>query len=229
MQKVKIGAVMLALLAPLAAVPAAWGDAMRCSNAYHPFGPTVQREYQLISEDVGNFSYRESFLDFSGDSFTRQIDDLEGGSLQVRINCAADGTLSIAPAGVTFDGEAIPMMSEALLELYLPPAAEWQPGKRWTYQIERGPGLPIGLGTATLSNEIIGPETVTVPAGTFDALRVETLVDQQMTLDLPGAGRQVIDLSHRATSWYAKGIGMVRSVSDEEEGPMTVELVDYRQ
>ncbi len=229
MPKTKIGAVMLALLAPLATVQDARSDAMRCSNAYHPFGPTVQREYQLVSEDVGNFSYRETFLEFSGDSFTRQIEDLDGVTIQVQMNCAADGMLSVAPAGMTFDGEAIPMMSGALLELSLPPEAEWQPGKTWTYQIERGAGLPIGLGTATLSNEIIGPETVTVPAGTFNTVRVETLVDQQMTLDLPGVGRQVIDLSHRATSWYAKGIGMVRSVTDEEEGRMTVELLDYRQ
>ena len=221
-------AAVLVLLAPLAAATGVRADAMRCSNAYHPFGPTMQRAYQLISEDVGNSSFKESFLDFSGDSFIHQIEYAEGGALQARINCAADGSLSLAPPGMTFDGEVMPTMPGALLELSLPPEAEWQPGKTWTHRVELGAGLPGAMGTATMANEIVGLETVTVPAGTFDALKVETQVDQQVTLDLPGVGRQTMDLSHRATSWYAKGIGMVRSVSQEPDS-MTVELVDYRQ
>jgi hypothetical protein len=161
-------AVALALAAPLTAANSALGDAMRCSNAYHPFGPTVQREYQLISNDVGNSSYRESFLDFAGDSFIHQIDYAEGGSLQARVSCAGDGSLSVAPTGMTLDGEVIPMFSGALLELSLPPEAEWQAGKTWTHQMEFGAGLPVGMGVATMANEIVGSETVTVPAGTFE-------------------------------------------------------------
>jgi hypothetical protein len=129
---------------------------------------------------------------------------------------------------MTLDGEVIPMFSGALLELSLPPEAEWQPGKTWTHRMEFGAGLPVGMGVATMANEIVGSETVTVPAGTFDALKVETLVDQQMTLDLPGVGKQSMDLSHRATSWYVKSIGMVKTVSDEPDS-MTIELVGYRQ
>ena len=64
------------------------------------------------------------------------------------------------------------------------------------------------------SNDVSGPETITVPAGKFEAMKVMTKVVQ--------GGTPVTK-----TYWYAAGVGLVKSMT--ESGPVrsTTELMQY--
>jgi len=64
------------------------------------------------------------------------------------------------------------------------------------------PEYPKGyaLKTADRSGRVVGSETVTVPAGTFRCLKVETVI-----VGLP------------CTEWYARGVGMVKMKAGPEE------------
>ena len=64
------------------------------------------------------------------------------------------------------------------------------------------------------SNEVSGPETVTVPAGTFQAMKVMTKVVQ---------GGAPVTKNY----WYAGGIGMVKSMTDTGSVKSTTELLEY--
>lgn len=64
------------------------------------------------------------------------------------------------------------------------------------------------------SNEVSGPESVTVPAGTFQAMKVMTKVVQ--------GGAPVTK-----TYWYAGGVGMVKSMTDTGAVKSTTELLEY--
>jgi hypothetical protein len=70
-----------------------------------------------------------------------------------------------------------------------------------------------GFGTFGLSytatSNVIGLETVTVPLGTFDALRVDGSL--RMFGDILG---QPFDESSSGSDWYGFGVGPVRSTSD---------------
>jgi hypothetical protein len=58
----------------------------------------------------------------------------------------------------------------------------------------------------------IGKETVTVPAGTFEAYKVTMTT----TTETSGWGRSPI--VNTGTSWYVRGIGVVKSVNTDERG-----------
>lgn len=64
------------------------------------------------------------------------------------------------------------------------------------------------------SSRVVGPEMVEVPAGKFQAMKVETKVIQ--------GGMPV-----QKTYWFANWIGMVKSMTDSGSVKSTTELVDY--
>jgi len=98
--------------------------------------------------------------------------------------------------------------------------AEYQPTKQflknpltsgdsWSWKGKGMMGLEIDE-----SNEVSGPETVSVPAGSFKAMKVTTKVVQ--------GGAPVTK-----TYWYAGGVGMVKSITDTGAVKSTTELLEY--
>jgi len=82
-------------------------------------------------------------------------------------------------------------------------------GDSWQW---KGKGM-MGLDIEE-SNSASGPETVSVPAGKFTAMKVTTRVVQ--------GGAPVTK-----TYWYAPGIGLVKSMTDTGTVKSTTELVEY--
>ena len=72
-----------------------------------------------------------------------------------------------------------------------------------------GAGIPNMNTTVTLKNrKVVGKETITVPAGTFDCIKLdyETEVKTMMTIRT------------RTTEWYAKKVGVVRAEHYDKKG-----------
>ena len=82
-------------------------------------------------------------------------------------------------------------------------------GDSWTW---KGKGM-MGLDIEE-SNRVSGPETVSVPAGKFSAMKVTTQVVQ--------GGSPVTK-----TYWYAPGVGLVKSITDTGSVKSNTELVEY--
>jgi hypothetical protein len=83
-------------------------------------------------------------------------------------------------------------------------------GDSWHWQGKGMMGVDIDE-----SNQVSGPETISVPAGKFEAMKVTTKVIQ--------AGAPVAK-----TYWYAPGVGLVKSMTDTGSVKSTTELLDYR-
>jgi len=62
-------------------------------------------------------------------------------------------------------------------------------------------------------SHVVGPETITVPAGKFRAMKVIT--------EIIGSGSKV------RTNWYADGVGLVKSVTEAGQMKYGSELTDY--
>ena len=82
-------------------------------------------------------------------------------------------------------------------------------GDSWQW---KGKGM-MGLDIQE-SNNVSGPDTVSVPAGKFTAMKVTTSVTQ--------GGAPVTK-----TYWYAPGVGLVKSMTDTGAVKSTTELVEY--
>jgi uncharacterized protein DUF3108 len=85
----------------------------------------------------------------------------------------------------------------------LTPAATWS----W-----KGKGM-MGVDIDE-SSRVSGPEPVEVPAGKFQAMKVESKVNQGGTLVTK-------------TYWYANWVGLVKSMTDTGSVKSTTQLVDY--
>lgn len=76
----------------------------------------------------------------------------------------------------------------------------------------------IGAVTANtiMSNIVcVGIETVTVPAGTFEAYKVTMTSTTETSVSMPGMKSPIINNS---VTWYARGIGAVKSINHDERG-----------
>jgi hypothetical protein len=82
-------------------------------------------------------------------------------------------------------------------------------GDSWQWKGKGMMGLEIDE-----SNQVSGPEAVSVPAGSFNAMKVMTKVVQ--------GGAPVTK-----TYWYAGGVGLVKSMTDTGSVKSTTELLEY--
>ena len=130
-----------------------------------------------------------------------------GGKAQgtFRFRCV-QGALTVVSlpsvAGVEISRSAVTGVS-------LPAAADWKPGLSWTqvWTLAGRRGLLSGTAVVSSRSQVLGRESVTVPAGTFMAWKVsiKTVLDAKMGFvplhqDFPGQ-----------TQWYAENVGLVRT------------------
>ena len=87
----------------------------------------------------------------------------------------------------------------------------------WTYDVSRikliyfWPSLILWPGVTTLSHrKVVGKESITTPAGTFDCIKLSYEVQTQILSSVSGS----------AIEWYAADVGIVKTVSYNKTGKM---------
>ncbi len=193
-----------------AAAPVAAGE---CDN---PFFPAVEGRVMTYRNTVpafGESEFSHTFSDVTDSSFNINIDVGDGESVVQKWTCSAEGLLSPEMA-------QMPGMAEGMTFEYveangatLPAADQMTAGHEWTthYVVEvtmpdLGQGAMSMSETVDLVNTVAGEESVTVPAGTFDAVRVDTA--GTIAVSIAGAPASNVEMS--MVSWYAEGVGLVR-------------------
>lgn len=212
-----------------------------CRNAYYPIGPNIEREYRLeyVSKDLVGEDYTESYTDFNGDRFIakkKYVSVSGNGTTSKTWLCTPDGLFEseygesrdIEIAGLTEKFETLQSRG-----ISIPAEANWKTGKVFTsdYTVKHTVSSDKNMVVADLSEkrtaEIMGEESVTVPAGTFQAFKVVVKTSSEMKI----RGR---DNTHNkdlvTTMWFANGVGMVKSETSNEGKPVaTTELLSYKK
>lgn len=183
-------------LLPAALLTAILGNATaRCDNTF--LYPTGTYTYRMVTQGGTSTIVSSSRPTATGVTVHSTID---GKPNDVVYKCVGE-TLQVD-------------MSRSQMGIsHLPPASRWKAGYRWTseMQMTHASGTPGMKSTTTY--RIVGMEAVTTPAGRYNAYRVEsdTVVALPSKLNLPpgmklpGLGEPV-----HATSWYARGVGLVK-------------------
>lgn len=93
------------------------------------------------------------------------------------------------------------------------------PGMQWQYDLtmQGTVAMPVeqtrSPGTFSLDMREIGSETITVPAGTFEALKIQATFNANIDVDFQGSPiRYTIQGS--SILWYASGVGFVKSIEN---------------
>ena len=73
-----------------------------------------------------------------------------------------------------------------------------------------------------MTSTVVGEESVSVPAGSYTAMKIS----QHTALDLSVTVRDFsapMNISFESTSWFARGVGMVKTVGGGELGESTTD------
>jgi hypothetical protein len=184
--------------------------------------------------DGGQSTRVDTITDVGTNSFLieSKVTDSSGTTASVVTwTCTADGLVMSMSDGGQFSGVAQSSAASAQMStlsvtgVTLPIA--FGPGDNWTQISEYQLTSPTYTGPLTYIIEITvtGEESVSVPAGTFDALRLE----MHGTLSF---GDEEGSMDQGVESWYVPGIGTVREVSGASFGggpayTQTFELTSY--
>lgn len=209
-----------------------------CVNPYFPVTDGRTMVYESTDPLAGTTSYSITYGNTSEGGFTATF-TLEGQeeSFTMEWTCTEAGLLSPNLSGLLGDMEGIEVEVLEASGVTLPSADEMEVGATWSTNYamrmtfsDESLGSMVMNQTIANSSEIVARESVTVPYGTFDALRIESSGTVQMAMDLEGTPMPAPSVDITSTSWYVEGIGMVREETPDMmgtgAGPSITELVD---
>ncbi len=194
--------------------------ALACmDNAYFPV-----TEGGTVTYRTGGMEMTQTFHDVSagGFSVTMNVEGLED-PVTMDYLCTEDGILAPSMSGI------VPGMNMEILEMDgVSYPSDWSVGQTWESTISmemtmdvEGVSMQSTMTVHTVST-ITGTETITVEAGTFDTVVMESTADIRTVTMMMGMSVPM-NQSSVSTTWLAEGVGTVRS---EAEGSVT-ELISY--
>jgi hypothetical protein len=198
--------------------PAVKNSNDQCDNPYYPVVDGATWTY--TNNSIGQFTHT---LNVSQDQlFSIQV--ISGDStFNIEGQCTQDGII-IMENGLTTTAQGEDGTGTVTTTnqdgITLP--NDIQVGDDWSQTITftAGGGDGSFSGTIETSYKAVGYESVSVPAGTFEALKIEQTSSMSM------AGQHFIDTS--SNLWYVQGIGNVKAEQIVNQGdPSINELVSY--
>lgn len=205
-----------------------------CGNPLLPVVAGAAWNYQITG--VVSDSFTRTITEVSADSFTDQ-DVFETGLIRTeQWKCEAGNLIALDPVGSTSASVETSTISSnfqtsALTGVTLP--ASVAAGDTWSQEISIvGTMIISGISADATSDTVInctaiGVESVTVPAGTFDAMKISC--QDSLTISVTSSGVTItpIRLNFTTDGWYAPGIGWIQSLSSGEGLDSTIVLVSY--
>jgi hypothetical protein len=235
-----LGVVALVLAsAPVAAARPQQASAL-CTHPFFPVSETAEWHYHagmpdlpiLMGEDV----VRQANLTDTGFEQVRRVQ--QAGTLVQRWTCTPEG-LSDMPRDATVAADGAPIGTLQFTDatgITLPLADRWQAGYSWTQGgngtfdgLDVVPGMnPRSESAIAKTHTIIGQEAVTVPAGTFNAWKIETRSSGPVTLEIAGQ-KETFEITTLIEAWYVENIGLVKSSSTLDDMVVdTMELMSFQ-
>jgi hypothetical protein len=204
-----------------------------CANPYLPVVPGATWNYKLTGPVPDMFT--RSILSVEASSFTDQDVFGTGVTRQGKWSCDNGSLIALDPssggsASVNAENVTVDFQTTELSGITFP--ATVNAGDTWTQNTTlegtetiSGTQVPV-KNQFTTTCTASGVESVTVGAGTFDALRVECQTATNITITMQNNPIQT-NMTFNSTNWYAKNIGLVKKVNTGEGLDSTIELVSY--
>lgn len=199
-----------------------------CDNPYLPVAVGPKWVYQITGPDI-NSRYTRSITAVTESGF-KDRDEFDMGAVREgEWRCQDSNLISLSPnsqPAVSVPGMRFEFTVESNEGVTLP--ADLAPGKTWSQRIVYSNRQTVEGVTIESRNDLktscnaVREEQVTVPAGTFTALRVECTYNMTITLQGMSMPMNLTD-----TMWMAKGVGTVKSSSQAPNGTIETVLVEY--
>lgn len=210
-----------------------------CGNGLYPSTQGAIWVYVSRGGPSGSFIYTNSITAVGADGFTLTTQFADQTRTQ-DWSCQPEGLQALQLGGGSAAGISIQDMTSDLITsdvtgISLPQNVA--SGMQWEYSLRlQGtivmPGDPQAPanGMYSVTMQEMGLETVTVPAGTFEAVKIQS----NSTVDIIssfGGSELPIKFSGTTITWYAPGVGYVKTVENGDFGgtaySATTELQSY--
>lgn len=210
-----------------------------CNNALYPVKQGASWIYSSAGGPDGSFSYTNTVSEIRADGFTL-ASQINGATRSQEWLCQPDGLKALqlgggSAAGITTQGMTSNFIASNVTGISLP--KEITPGMQWRYDLQMQGAMATpseqqarSSGSYAVVMQEMGKETVTTPAGAFEAFKLQAnlIVDIAMLfegVELP------VKYSGVAMVWYAPGVGYIKSVENGDFGgaaySVTTELQSY--
>lgn len=210
-----------------------------CSNALYPTTQGATWIYASTGGPNGSFNYTNSITEVHADGFTLATQLAEQTRTQ-EWSCQPDGLKALQLGGGSAEGISVQGMTADLAALdvagvNLP--KDITQGAQWQYSLvlegtvvmPDNPQAPA-KGTYSVVIQEMGKETITVSAGTFETVKIQSNSTVDIVSVFAGADAP-ITFNGTTITWYAPGVGYVKSVENGGFGgeafSATTELQSY--
>ena len=209
-----------------------------CANAYYPVREGATWNYTGTNSVVGAYSWTDTITGVSDNGFTltSQFDSITRTQAW---QCTPEGLLTLqlggGPAGsITSEQTQLDLETQNVTGVTYPleisGGDQWSHAHKFTGTMDIAGQAAEANGNESATFTALGMEGVTVPAGSFEAMKVEVVTTININSTFQGTTVPVI-ITGTTTSWFVQGIGWVKSVSTSEFGGIassdTVELQSY--
>ncbi|MCC7357332.1 hypothetical protein IT408_02380 [Candidatus Uhrbacteria bacterium] len=199
-------------------------NAGNCDNPYFPLRPGTKMSYKTHAAGR-NSSFTWESRELTADNVSLLYTFDGGLLLHSDFSCTSDGLIaqSYLDMNSAMTGSVIKTKTTSSTGTYLP--KDLAIGKTWesAYEVEtenENPeaarlGMKVSHMTLTIQNKVLSEESVTVPAGTFTALKVESknVMKLKLSPTMPP-----IDNTFTSFSYYVRGKGLVKSTTEGKNG-----------
>lgn len=204
-----------------------------CDNPYMPIVVGATWDYKLTGPQSDTFTHTILTVDDNG--FTEQDVFGIGVTRQGTWECENGNLIALNPpsgsAGtVQAEGVQVDLETTEISGVTIP--ATINAGDTWSQTLTlegtetiNGQELPA-RNELTSNCTAIGVESVTVEAGTFDAMKVECQTTMDITVTMGGNDIST-PLNLTGTNWYVEDVGLVKTLTAGSGMDSTTELVSY--
>jgi hypothetical protein len=200
-----------------------------CENPYYPMRPGSSITYR-ISGSGSDSQYEAKFLDASGDmNRVQYIFTVDGESLTVNQDFTCEGGVLSARGYADFTsilgGLDLRYETESVEGDFLPSdlrvGSEWETTYRTIVRTDNPQFKALMDGkrqVLRMKNKIVGSERITVPAGTFEALKMQSEATMESEVGF--------NTAFTNESWLVRDIGLVKASGGVEGFSSVTEAID---
>jgi hypothetical protein len=211
----------------------------QCANDLYPVIKGATWTYISTGNPAGNFTYTDTITESRPDGFTltSQFTNL---TRTQEWSCKPEGLLALqlGSGSVALSTTDLNAHFETVDASGVTIPANIQPGSQWQYSLNlKGSSTtPDGqtsesTNMASMSAQVIGTENVSVPAGNFNALKVQVNSTLKVTATVQGTSIP-FTITSASTQWFAPGVGWVKMIEQSDFGgapsTSTIELQSYK-
>lgn len=212
--------------APSAQPPNVQASGDLCANPYVPAVEGATWSYTFHTTQ-GDNTQVDTVTDVGSDAFLVETTRSDGFNYVITWTCTPEGLLWLQTDGgmfsAIFQGGGLTQNWETVSYSGVSIPKNGQAGDTWSSDQQ----ISVTDSTGTRNFDIamnfqaVGLETVTVPAGTFNAMRVD------LTMAWTSDDNNSLDMTYQITDWFVENVGLVKTEAQADFGSYSLELDSY--